>query len=391
MKFNFIEILPIIKQSVMITVFVLVMMLVIEYITVQSKGKWSAKFSKNPWLQIVLAALLGITPGCLGTFAVVSMYVHRTVGFAALVTALIATSGDEAFIMFSVIPSTAVKLTLSIFVISIFFGLILNIILKNKKFVGRTFDHKFLHKEEIDCVCFQKETLWSQIVKMIWQRAVIILFGLLFLSLLVFVGAQHKHTFELINTSEHIHESESHELQELNEPESVNSENNGEIHSGHSWGWERITFLIVTLFGLFIAFTVPDHFLKKHMWGHVIKKHFWRLFLWTFGAFLILHFVNEIVDVKKWVEGNVYIVVLVAALVGIIPESGPHIIFISMYVSGTLPDEGLQAFAILLTNSIVQDGHGAIPLLAESGKSFVAAKLINLLVGLLVGYTLILI
>ena len=94
---------------------------------------------------------------------------------------------------------------------------------------------------------------------------------------------------------------------------------------------------------------------------------------------------------KLWIEGNIYLVILVAALIGIIPESGPHIIFISMYVSGALPDEGLQAFAILLTSSIVQDGHGAIPLLAESGRSFIIAKLINVIIGLIVGYTLVLI
>ena len=87
--------LTIVKQAVMITVFVLVMMLVIEYIIVQTKGKHSHFFSKNPWLQIILAAFLGIIPGCLGTVAVVSMYIHRTIGIAALITALIATSGDE--------------------------------------------------------------------------------------------------------------------------------------------------------------------------------------------------------------------------------------------------------------------------------------------------------
>ncbi len=381
-------ILPILKQTLMITVFVLVMMLVIEYITVQTKGKWSEKFSKNPWLQIVMSALLGIVPGCLGTFAVVSMYVHRTIGFAALVTALIATSGDEAFIMFSVIPGTALKVVVSVFIISLITGFILNIIFKEKKYVGRTLKHNHLHVNEPDCVCYEKGTIFSQIIKIIWQRAVIILFGLAFLALLVFGGKGHDHALHIINfNKEVIHTGHQHS-QEIDLYHSQDSYKN--IEEKHTWGWERITFLFVTLIGLFIAFTVPDHFLKKHLWSHVIKKHFLRLFLWTFGAFLVLHFFNQYVDVKQWIEGNIFLVILIAALIGIIPESGPHIIFISMYVSGTLPDEGFQAFAILLTNSIVQDGHGAIPLLAESGKSFILAKLINIVVGLLVGYTLVL-
>jgi len=179
MEINLLFLLPIFKQAVMITVFVLVMMLVIEYITVQTKGKWSDKFSKKPWMQIILSAFLGLVPGCLGTFAVVSMYIHRTIGFAALVTALIATSGDEAFIMFSVIPGVALKIMLVIFLISVITGFILNIIFKKKKYIGRTLEHKFIHKEEINCVCFQKKSIVSQIVKMIWQRTVILIFGLI--------------------------------------------------------------------------------------------------------------------------------------------------------------------------------------------------------------------
>ncbi|MCF6366975.1 MAG: arsenic efflux protein [Bacteroidales bacterium] len=388
MKIDLFFLLPIFKQAIMITVFVLVMMLVIEYITVRTKGKWSDKFSKKPWMQIILSAILGLVPGCLGTYAVVSMYVHRTIGFAAMVTALIATSGDEAFIMFSVIPGVALKIMLSIFVISVVSGLILNIIFKKKKFLGRTLDHKFVHKEEDDCVCYQKESIVSQIAKMIWQRAVILIFSLGFLVLLIFAGNEHNHALSILEfDTEKVHvEHQEHNISKDNHTE--DSENN---RNSDSWSWERITFLIVTFIGFFIALTVPDHFLKKHLWDHVIKKHFLRLFMWTFGAFLVLYFFNQYVDVKTWIEGNIFLVILAAALVGIIPESGPHIFFISMYVSGTLPDEGLQAFAVLLTSSIVQDGHGAIPLLAESGKSFVIAKLINVVIGLIVGYSLILI
>jgi len=391
MEINLFFLLPIIKQSLTITVFVLVMMLVIEYITVQTKGKWSNSFATKPWLQILMSALLGIIPGCLGTFAVVSMYVHRTIGFAALITALIATSGDEAFIMLSVIPGTALKIIFATFIISIIVGLVLNVMFKEKKIIGRTLSHKFIHKEELGCVCYEKNTILPQILKMIWQRAVILIFGLGFLVLIIFGGKGHDHGLQIINTEKiEIHEEHNHHKNENIYKKHNKNDYDTEKEVSHTWGWEKTTFFIVTLIGLFIAITVPNHFLKKHLWGHVIKKHFLRLLLWTFGAFFVLHFFNQFFDVKDWVEGNIYLVILIAALVGIIPESGPHIIFVSMYVSGTLPDEGLQAFAVLLTSSIVQDGHGAIPLLAESGKSFIFAKLINVAVGLIVGYTLVL-
>ena len=73
------------SQSVTITVFVLIMMTLIEYINIQSKNTWSDKLRQSPFMQIVMAALLGITPGCLGAFTVVSLYTHRMMGLAALV------------------------------------------------------------------------------------------------------------------------------------------------------------------------------------------------------------------------------------------------------------------------------------------------------------------
>jgi len=53
-----------------------------------------------------------------------------------------------------------------------------------------------------------------------------------------------------------------------------------------------------------------------------------------------------------------------------------------MFFAGQIP------FSILLANSIVQDGHGALPLLAESKKSFIYMKLINMIVGLIVAFIL---
>ena len=73
---------------------------------------------------------------------------------------------------------------------------------------------------------------------------------------------------------------------------------------------------------------------------------------------------------------------LMAILIGLIPESGPHLIFITLYASGLIP------FSVLLASSISQDGHASLPLLAESKKSFLYAKIVNCAVAAIVGYTL---
>jgi hypothetical protein len=74
-----------------------------------------------------------------------------------------------------------------------------------------------------------------------------------------------------------------------------------------------------------------------------------------------------------------FVVLLIAVLIGIIPESGPHLVFVTLFAAGTIP------FSVLLASSISQDGHGMLPLLAESKKGFVAVKIINMIYALVVG------
>ncbi len=353
-------IFSILQQALTITVFVLVMMIVIEYVTIRQNNRPKKKLPSNFFMQILFAVFMGLIPGCLGTYAVVSMYIHGSLSLAALSAAFVATSGDEAFIMFSMIPNAALKIIGFTAVFAIITGLLTHYISKGRMYKGASANYSAVHSEKNKCAAHNFAILPQQLKKMSLARILILLFGIVFLLLLIFAGDGHEHAFSLVEHSENHHE-----------------------HG--TWGWERIVFLIVSLIGLFIALTVTDHFLEKHLWGHVIKKHFFKLLIWTFATFFVLHFLNEYVDLKEIIRGNVYLVLFIAALIGLFPESGPHIIFISMFASGIIP------FPVLLSNSIVQDGHGSIPLLAESPKSFVLVKFINFIAGLVVGYLFLLI
>jgi hypothetical protein len=72
-------------------------------------------------------------------------------------------------------------------------------------------------------------------------------------------------------------------------------------------------------------------------------------------------------------------VLLIGALIGVFPESGPHLIFVMMYAKGLIP------FSVLFTMSFVQDGHGMLPLLSYSIKDAVLIKALNLAFGLAIG------
>jgi len=73
----------------MINCFFYVMMLIIEYLNVQTKGMWHNYLAKNRWKQYLLAAVLGAIPGCLGAFTAVTLFSHRIISFGALVTTMI--------------------------------------------------------------------------------------------------------------------------------------------------------------------------------------------------------------------------------------------------------------------------------------------------------------
>jgi len=322
----------------MITFFVLVMMLLIEYLTVQSKGRWYKQIERNPMLQLLVAAILGVVPGCVGGFMAVSMYAHRILNFGALITTMIASSGDEAFVMFSLIPRTAVKLNIIIFVIALAAGYLVNVILKNRNFMIINENHFHFHSTGEHCFSFESKTFIPQLRRISFQRFSLLSAVLLFIFMLV-------------------------------------SGKLGDVQ----WNIEKFAYLFVSLIGLFIITTVPDHFLNEHLWEHVIKKHLARIFLWTVGAFILIYFLKNFIDVEMWIKHHQLPVLILACLIGIIPESGPHIVFITLFASGSIP------FSVLLANSIVQDGHSALPLLAESGRSFIWMKLINFAVGLLVG------
>ena len=95
------------KHSIVISIFVLSMMTLVEYLNLISEGRIKIFMVKNRLFQYILTAFLGATPGCLGAFTVISLYIHGFVSFGSVVGTMIATSGDEAFVMISLFPKKA--------------------------------------------------------------------------------------------------------------------------------------------------------------------------------------------------------------------------------------------------------------------------------------------
>ena len=261
-------------QAINITFLVLVMMLLVDYFDVRTRGRLRALARGGRWRQYILASFLGATPGCLGAFMSVTLYVHGVLILGAMVACMVATSGDEAFVMLVMFPRQAVLLFLLLFVLGIIFGRI-------SDWVVRLF-------QVVTC--------------------------------------------------------EKCKLQEY--------------HAGEE---------------------TVSHYIRDHVWKHIIKRHIWRVFIWTFLALLIVGMGVRYWELDAVVTSHLGTVLILSALVGIIPESGPNLIFVTLYAHGTIP------FSVLLTNAIVQDGHGMLPLLSYTLKDSLLIKTLNMIFGLSVG------
>ena len=328
----------------------MIMMLMIEYVNIHSHGKWFSKLRQNRIGQVVLGAGLGIIPGCMGGFAAVSMYSHKLLSFGALIAMMIASSGDEAFVMLAMIPKEALLLMAILFVVAVVVGLLIDRFSKpHHHHHQEGCDEGYqIHEEESETV---EKSSFRNMKHASAERIALLLGVILFIVALAFGMFEHEHE-EAVHTQLNIFDEY----------------------------WMNLIFAVVSLFVVWFIATAPEHVVKEHLWEHIIRKHFLSIFLWTFSTLFVIQVGLHYFDIETLISNNIPWMILLAVLVGIIPESGPHLLFVTLFATGTVP------FPVLLASSISQDGHASLPLLAESKRSFLKAKIVNALLAAVVGY-----
>lgn len=267
--------IKIVQETLTISLLVAVMMIAIDLLNVMTRQKLEVFFKNaRKYRQYLLASLIGTVPGCIGGFTNVSLYIHGLISFGALAGSMIAVSGDEAFVMLAMFPKDALLLFGILFIIGVFSGWLIDVIVKKYKIsTCDNCEEMIVHKQE--------------------------------------------RTFK--------------------------------------------------------------HYLKDHIYGHIIKKHLWRTALWTLGALIVVEVGLQYLNLEQFTSQYKIVFLFVGALIGLIPESGPHLIFVTLFAQGLIP------FSVLLTSSIVQDGHGMLPMLSYSFSDSVKLKLFNFTIGLAMG------
>jgi hypothetical protein len=251
---------------------------------------------------------------------------------------MIATAGDESFVMLALVPKQALILTGILFTSGILVGVLTDVISRGRVAVRICCPEGLEVHPEQDRDFFDRTRMMNQ-----WEEcspargilaAVILILGLSLAA--------------------------------------------GQLGPSE-WNWIRITMIALAVAALLIILTVPDHFLDEHLWRHVARRHVPRVFFWTLGALVAMHFLEGIFPLGTITQEGIWLILLLSCLVGLVPESGPHLIFVTLFAKGMIP------FSILLASSFVQDGHGMLPMLAHSRREFLLIKAINFSAGLLLG------
>ena len=345
------------RAAVLITGMVVIMMMMIESLNISSSGRFFKRLQGSKFGQIVLSALLGWIPGCMGGFASVSLFSHGMISFGALVAMLIATAGDESFVMLTMFPGKALLISVLCLAVGIATGVIIDFIgpkIGLKPLSLRSCGHMELHEED-----GHHEHDHKTKRSFSWKRA------LLFAGIALYIAALASGMLE------HEHEGaaghDEHGFNLLSED------------------WMNMLFAGLSVLMLAVAAFGSDHFVEGHLWSHVVARHVPKVFAWTFGVLVLLGFITEVFDISSWISANIPLMILLATLIGIIPESGPHLIFVTLFAAGIVPAP------VLIASCISQDGHASLPLLAESKGAFLRAKLINCVVALIIGFAFMLI
>jgi len=181
----------------------------------------------------------------------VSLYVHGMISVGALVGGMIATSGDEAFVMFAQFPGTALALFALLFILGLIFAWI------SDRIISRT---RFLPCEP--CLQSHCEHCAPEIE----------------------TSNRMDHAFHVTNTVKNLRALSFTRFLLIALIISFFLLVSAGILGPPSWNWQRVTFACLALCSLYITMVAPEHYLHVHVWDHIIRRHLFRVFLWTFGA-----------------------------------------------------------------------------------------------------------
>lgn len=282
-------------------------------------------FARARGLQPVLGAAVSAVPGCAGSITMTRLYGVGAVTAGTLYAAHVATLGDAAFVLWAAKPLQTLGLTAIVAAIGAIFGYVVQ-----SSAAGR-----FLRLEDaaFSCPAPSRLPLWAAVL---WLSA---LFAALVAALLL--------PGELA------------------------------ISGGIGLGLVALGIVMLRLGPAPLSRSPLVHALQSSV------RDAAEIIIWVVAADVLFQMANALSGgaLVQLLHGDIFVDVLLAAAVGLIPGCGPQIVVAMLFVSGDLP------FAALLANTLSQHGDAIFPLLKAQRRLAtyltLAAGVVGVVVGLL--------
>lgn len=260
-------------------------------------------FARSGSGQPILGAAISAVPGCAGSVTLTRLYTGGTISAATLLAAHLSTMGDAAFVLWAGRPLETLGLTVIIFALGAMLGMIVQ---------GRAGAGAGELLEHGDSCAVPGTLPLPAVAAWVGLLAVAVAFGLTGGSAALWISASA--AFLLFALS-------------LAVP-----------HIARAPGTLRGALTRA------LAATVPDAA---------------EITAWVIAADVAFTAVNALAGggVAGFLHGSIFLDVLLAAAVGLIPGCGPQIVIATLFVRGDLP------FAALLANTLSQHGDAIFPLL----------------------------
>ncbi len=388
--------------------FVGAVLLLFGYVNFKTSGNFVSKIEKSKKWQPVIGALLGLSPGCGGAIFVMPLFVKRIVSFGTVIAALIATMGDSAFVIISVMPINYIIISLISLSVAIITGYIVDYFKIGEKLSKRFSPEQKKHITDLHASA--NHNTQCRECKLIENYA----------------GERVKHIGHTegdeIDIALH-HKAKGHQSQD--------DFGYKFTHNAYKIFWVFISIGLIlgimllaqidvnslaipnlgmvigisgTLFSVIMMILGKKYFqddtheeeefklmsLKETLIHNAEETAF--VITWVFVAYVIYelsifaigggnHAAGEELLTQFMLSSGIW-PVIIGALIGLIPGCGPQIIFVALFLKGLVP------FAALAANAISQDGDALFPLLAIDKKSSLWATVITTIPAIIIGVIL---
>ena len=300
---------------------------------------------KYPKLEIIGSSFLGALPGCGGAIIVLTQYIRGKLSFGSVVATLTATMGDAAFLLIAKKPTIGFFVLVTGFVIGIISGILVNL-LHGKYFLRLT-----------GCQLINRTNFETKKIK---NPAPLDALWMFFIFPGIIIGILSAFQIDL------------------------------NLYFQNSYIDRPITLFgfIAGCLCLFMWILPMVHGCKYIPSSNedTIKRRTISdsnfITGWVILAFLTFEMSIYLTDINlnNIFNSYIYIIPLLAVIIGLLPGCGPQILVTTMYLGGIIP------LSAQLGNAISNDGDALFPAIAIHPKAAIIATLYSSIPALIVSY-----